>query len=170
MICTEPIACANVERVAYLFFQNHRGSVNVCFGKFIEQENDAGEFQFVFLVDKSVFTEEDLQEIVLPGIDLFQDRDVYVRSYEIPYFVECSVIPKGRGDLKEWMNYFKMDYYDPFVMMLRSRAITHHTNCYLGCAPDDFEDANRIKRDVDYAKAVIPHLREEPENVFHRMG
>lgn len=164
-VCIEPIGCASAERTAYLFYQGL--GKNICFGKFKEQANDAGEYQFVFEIDNNVLTEEILDDIVLPGIDLTQRRDVYIRSYDIPYFVECSTIQDGRGDLKWYLSNMKMDYNDRFEYMLRSRAITHHTNCYLGRFPTDFEDAKRIMDDPRYAKNVLPNLNVYPENEWH---
>lgn len=169
MVYTTPIACANVERFCYLFFQNKAGTVNKCFGKFLEQENDAGEVQYIFDIDKSVLTEEDLDELVLPGIDLTLDRTVYVRSYNIPYFVECSTIQNQRGDLNYWLKLHHLDYNDKFEYMMRSRAITQKTNCYLGRFPTDFEDANRIKDDDVYARSILPNLNEVLENTWHEI-
>lgn len=166
-VCIEPIACADVERTAYLFFQGI--GLNICFGKFKEQANDAGETQYVFEIDNKVLTDEILDYIVLPGIGLEQRRDIYYRSYDEPYFVECSTIQNGRGDLKWYLNNVGMDYNDKFEFMLRTRAITHHTNCYLGRFPTDFIDAMRVRNDPVYAKKVIPNLNFQPENEFHKI-
>lgn len=166
-ICIEPIGCANAERTAYLFYQGQ--GMNICFGKFKEQANDAGEYQFVFEIDQSVITDEMLDYMVLPGIGLEQRRSIYYRSYEIPYFVECSTIQDGRGDLQWYLNNVGMDYNDKFEFMLRTRAITHHTNCYLGRFPTDFADAKRIYDDPEYAKTVIPNLNVQPENEWHEI-
>ncbi len=167
MICIEPIACANVERVAYIIYQDKHRGIHKCIGHFIEQENDAGECQFLFVMDWNSLTEEDLDYVVVPGIDLEQHREVYVRSYEIPYFVECCTVPDGRGDLKRWLHRMGMDYNDKFEFMLRSRAITHHSNCYLGRTPTDFCDAVRVMSDIEYSRRILPNLAETPENIFH---
>ena len=167
-VCIESLGCANIERTGYLFYQGL--GKNICFGKFKEQGNDAGEYQYVFEIDNSVLTEDILDDIVLPGIDLTQRRDVYIRSYVMPYFVECSTIQDGREDLKEYLGFAHMDYNDRFEFMLRTRAITHHTNCYLGRFSTDFEDAKRIMDDpLGYAKQVLPNLNVQPENEWHEI-
>lgn len=168
MIYTTPIGCANTERFCYLFFQSKDRDVNVCFGKFIEQENDAREVQYIFDLDKSVLTQEDLDEIVLPGIDVTLDKDVYVRSYNIPYFMECSTVPDSREDLAYWLKLYHLEYNDKFEYMMRSRAITQKSNCYLGRHPGDFVDLWRARLgDKDYWDSITPNLDERPENVWH---
>lgn len=167
MICIEPIGYPNVERISYLMYQEPAFNINKCFGRFIEQENDAGEVQYLFVIDWDSLTERDIQYISLPGIDLEQHLSVFIRSYDIPYFVQCSSISKSRGDLKFWLDMMHMTYYDRFEFMLRSRAITRHTQCYLGRTPIDFCDAQRVKFDLEYGHREIPNLAETSENSFH---
>lgn len=70
MIYIDPIACANVERVSYIFYQNFDSTINKCVGRFIEQENDAGEVQYLFDIYQDRISEQDAKEIVIPGIDV----------------------------------------------------------------------------------------------------
>lgn len=172
MISTESIYGIDVERIGYLFYQVPEFNANVCFGKLYEQENDSGERQYVFEIWNERIPDELLDWIVLPGIDLEQRKSVYVRSGETPCLVEYSVPPRHRGINNENTNMFlgfmKMDYYDEFEYMLRSRCITHHTNCYMGRTETDFFDAIKAKRDRDFWDANLPNLAETPENVFHR--
>lgn len=167
MIGTESINCISVERFAYLFCQIHQLDINMNFGRLFEQENDAGECQYVYEIYQDKLSDELLEWIVLPGIDLTTRETVYVRSLETPYFIECSSPPRYRGDVKYWLNLMKLDYYDAFEFMMRSRAITHHTNCYLGRTATDFFDAWRARNDDAFYRKHSPNLAETPENVFH---
>lgn len=170
MISITPIACANVERCAYIFYCDSARGINKCIGKFIEQENDAGEIQYLFIFFWDRITEEDLRYIIVPGIDLEQKLSVYVRSYEIPYFVESATLQEQRGDLPLFLEAYQMDFYDRFEFMLRTRAVTHHSNCYLGRTVTDFYDADRWRVDPEFRKATLPNLAEVPENVFHAIS
>lgn len=172
MIDTKSICCPNVERKAYIFFHDAMyKDVNKLIGEFIEQSNDAGEIQYVFKFYYDVLTEGDIQRISFPGIDLEQRKDVYIRSGGIPYFVECSVVPKNRGDVKRWLRMHKMDYYDEFEYMLRSRAITSHTNCYLGRTKDDKIDLYKYKQwGSEYQLSHFPNMPcGNPENDYHKI-
>lgn len=172
MISIESIYGVDVERAGYLFCQIPKLNYNKCFGKFYEQENDCGERQYVFEIWNNRLPDSMIDWVVLPGIDLTQRHDVYVRSREVPVFVEYSVPPPHRGindsNTKMFLGFMKMDYYDEFEYMLRSRSITHHTNCYLGRTEDDVYDAIRAKNDREFAFATLPNLSETEENVFHR--
>lgn len=167
MIRWDPIACPNVERYCYLFFQSRKRDVNVCFGRFIEQENDAGEFQFIFEIDRSKLSEDDLKEIILPGIDLNLPTSVYVRSYYLPYYVVAHTFQDCRADKDFWLRKHGMTHNDRFEYMMRSRAISCHTNCYLGRTPTDFIDYYRAQRDPEYLWSVIPNVEEKPGNGWH---
>lgn len=147
MVDTRSICCPDHERKAYIFFHDalYR-DVNKLIGEFIEQSNDAGEVQYVFKFYFDKLTAGDLQRINFPGIDLYTRKDLYSRSGEIPYYVECSVVPKNRGDVQRYLSSLKMDYYDPFECMLRSRAISNHTNCYLGRTKEDKIDLYKYKQ------------------------
>lgn len=168
MICTHSISGVDVERVAYIFGQLSNPNVNMLIGKFYEQENDCGERQYVYEVYQNRISHEIRRQLQLPGIDLTTKQDIYIRSYEIPYFVECSVPPRNRPDVKFWLDRVGLDYYDEFEFMLRTRAISQHTNCYLGRTSDDYFDVLRAKSDPDFWRANVPNLDEKPENVFHK--
>lgn len=169
MIDVTSIYGINVERFGYIFCYIKQKNVNILIGRMFEQENDAGERQYVYEIYQDAISDELLYYIVLPGIDLTTRETVYIRSGETPYFVECSVPPRRRGDVKRFLGYMKMEYYDEFEYMLRSRAITHHTNCYLGRTPVDFFDnPYKAMMDRDFWFDNLPNLNETPENVFHR--
>ena len=166
MIGTESISCISVERYCYLFTQVRDLNLNI--GRFFEQENDAGERQYVYEIYQDKLTPEIRILITLPGIDLMTGESVYVRNTETPYFVECSVPPKFRPDAPIYLKSMGLEYYDEFEHMMRSRAITHHTNCYLGRTATDFFDAKRARRCKEFWDANLPNLAESPENVFHK--
>lgn len=142
-------------------------SINKCIGEFIEQENDAGETQWLFKFYYDEITDWDLWHIEFPGIDVMLKKETFIRSGDIPFFVECSTIPDERDDLKFYLDSVKMDYYDKFEFMLRTRAITVHTNCYLGRTKDDKIERERYRHDMEYRRKHHPNLLFNPENEFH---
>ena len=165
--CIDPIGCPTVERKAYIFFCDKK--VNKCIGEFIEQENDAGETQWLFKMYWDQIDEYDIQMCSLPGIDLTLHSEVYVRSYDEPYFMECCTIPNGRGDLKWYLDRVGMTYNDKFEFMLRYRAVTHHSNTYLGRTPYDKIDRVHARDDSEYYRKIIPNLNVSPENEYHEI-
>lgn len=167
-ICIESIKCVNVERCGYIIYQHQTTLEQKCVAKFIEQENDAGEVQYVFVINWDVINEEDERFILIPGIDLTQHRKIYIRSYEEPYFVECNTMQTCRADLPIWLEGLQLTYYDKFEAMLRSRCISHHSNCYLARTPDDrIENMYTFKAMEQMRLGNYPNLNEVPENVFH---
>lgn len=171
MISNKRIGCVNIQRKAYIFYHDSLNtSVNKLIGEFFEQENDAGEVQYLFKIFQSNITEEEVYKICLPGIDLSLRLNEYVRSGGIPYFMECCTIPSNRGDLKRWLNNVALDYDDKFEFMLRTRAITHHSNCYLGRTATDKIDLNEYKKWGTYQKEHFPNLPcGNYENDFHEI-
>ena len=159
MITDIPIHEPIIERKAYIFFYDMwRDNVNKLIGEFIEQSNDNGDIQYLFKIYYNVLDSTDLKHIVIPGIDVEQMKDVYVRSGGSPVFITQSVVPKGRGDVNATLNHLQMKHYDPFEMMLRSRAITRYTNCYLGRTTTDFVDVKEYKKYSDYFYSKYPNL------------
>lgn len=167
MIGTTTFNCISVERYAYLFCQITDLDLNWCFGRLFEQENDSGECQYVFDVWQDTISDEVLPYMTLPGIDLSQRKSVYVRNEELPYYVECSSPRNDRPDRFWFLQNMGMQYNDQFEYMIRSRAITHHTNCYLGRTKDDFFDARRARNDKDFWVQNLPNIDEKPWNVYH---
>lgn len=169
MIGITSYSCINVERYAYLFYELDDRKVNFCFGRFFEQENDAGERQYVYEIWQEKIKDV-VQDIVLPGIDLTAGQQVYVRNGEVPCFVEYSVPPLCRSEknIRMYLGFMQMNYYDEFLYMLRSRYITQHTNCYLGVTEDDLFDAQRARRDREFWDANLPNMKITPVNEFHR--
>ena len=170
MINITPIGCPSVQRVAYIIYFDKVTRDSLCIGKFIEQENDAGEVQYLFVMDWNVITDDLVEILTVPGIDLTLHSDVYIRSYQIPYFLERCVIQRGRGDFEYYQKLMQMDYVDEFEFMLRSRGITHHSNCYVGRTPTDFCDMMRAMHDREYAASILPNLNVSPENEFHAIS
>lgn len=171
MISNKRVACLNVQRKAYLFYHGRDMCKSRLIGEFFEQENDAGEVQYLFKINNSVIADDEVDKICLPGIDLSFRLDEYVRSGGIPYFVECCTIPDGRGDLKRFLDLVEMDFNDKFEFMLRTRAVTHHSNCYLGRTPDDTIDLNKYKEWGEYQKTHFPNLPcGNYENDFHEIN
>ena len=147
-----PIVCADVERKCYIFY----GPTSRCIGEFKEQSNDAGEIQYVWDMYWNVLDTMDITDIILPAIDLNRREFPYIRSGGVPYYVECSTVPEYRGDLPKILKDFGMDYYDRFELMLRSRAISNKSNCYLGRTRDDVFDYNTFCKNLFRAMPGIP--------------
>lgn len=170
MINTTSIQDVIIERYAYLFCNLENTDINIRFGRFFEQENEDGELQYVFDIDNSVLTPFILKRILLPGIDLTQGHDIYVRNGELPCFVAYHRINTDRDpwNVKMFLDYVKLDYVDNFEYMLRSRCISHYTNCYLGRHPDDYYDFWRARRDHEFRRSTLPNLDSRPYNEFHK--
>lgn len=168
MISTEPIEFVTTERVCYLFYYNARKKINKCIGKLINQENDFGDYQYKFVIDWSVITVEDLDDIVLSGIDLHLRSKVYIRSNDVPYFVKRGVPQKERADSLEALQSMQMEYFDDFEYLMRSRGISHHTNCYVGRYPTDFCEPDKAY-DREYYATHFPNLAEQPYNCWHKV-
>ncbi len=173
MIGTTTFNCISFERYAYLFCQIKQLDLNWCIGRLFEQKNDAEECQYVFDIWQDTISDEVLRYMALPGIGLEQRKSVYLRTDErLPYFIECSAPRNNRSD-RFWflqnmkMEYMGVGYNDPFEYMIRSRAITQHTNCYLGRSKDDLFDAERARNDDEFWKQHLPNLDEKPWNVYH---
>ncbi len=171
MISTERIGYPTVERKAYIFFNPfYKPEINMCVGEFIEQENDAGESQYLFRIYFDELPEEVIKILYVPGIDISLRKKEYVRSGNKPYYVTCSTIADCRGDKKWWLNLVGLTYNDDFEFMLRTRAITQKCECYLGRTRDDKIDLIEYKKWGDYQKSLFPNLNEVPENVFHKIS
>lgn len=170
LISNKRIGFPNVERKAYIFFNPYEDpSVNKCIGEFIEQENDAGEVQYLFRFYQDRITDWDLDHIAFPGIDMDLRKNEYVRSGGLPYYVECSTIQDGRGDLKRWLDRVHLDFNDKFEYMVRTRAITQKTNCYLGRNPEDKINLVEWKKWGEYQKSHFPNMPIDDSNEFHRI-
>lgn len=170
MITNERIGCPNVERKAYIFYNapfDH--SINICIGEFIEQENDAGEVQYLHRFYYDEIPDYLVDIIDFPGIDISLREKEFVRSGGIPYYAECSTIADCWTDKKYWWSRVCLDYDDKFEYMLRTRAITQKTNCYLGRYKENKVDLFEYKKWGDYQKSIFPNLDERPENVFHEI-
>ena len=48
MISAQEIACPNIERKCYIIYCNFNTGESKCIGSLVEQENDAGEIQYVY--------------------------------------------------------------------------------------------------------------------------
>lgn len=169
-ISTQRISCPNVERKCYIFWQSpYEPERNKLIGELIEQENDAGENMFLFKFYYDTFEERDWEDITVSGIDLTRKEEIIVRSGREPYFITGRIPPRCREDLDVTFKRLQIDYYDPFEMILRSRAISQHDWCYTGRTPTDFFDRHYY-RDIAplELKKVIPNLPcGNYENDFH---
>lgn len=166
---TQEIVCPIIERVAYIIYFDELSKESKCIGTFVEQENDAGEVQYVFNINQSMIEESEIYVVTVPGIDITTRQSRYVRSGILPYFLECCSPRKDRGDTEWVLKEMGMNYWDRFEYMLRSRAITSRSNCYVGRYPTDYIDFERAKKDVQYLKSIRPNLDEQDDNVFHKI-
>lgn len=167
MISAQEIACPNIERKCYIMYCNFNTGESKCIGSLVEQENDAGEVQYVYNIWQDKITDDDLHDIILSGIDLNLRQTRYVRSGGLPIFIDKCTPKRARYDYKRLIHRQHLDYYDPFEFMMRCRNMTHHSNCYVGRTPTDFCDFKRAMKDSDYYSSLMPNLKETPENVFH---
>lgn len=171
-ITNQRIGCPNIERKCYIFYQpciNGDWSRNKLIGELIEQENDAGENMFLFNMYHDLWDEIDWKYLRLTGLDIQLKLKTYVRSGILPYFIECRIPPKNRGNIQVTFSRLQIDYYDPFEMIMRSRGICHHDFCYIGRTPTDFFDRHYYKDLKPFELSnVIPNLPcGNPENDFH---
>lgn len=170
MIGTESFYGINVERYGYIFYQSADRVRNLCIGRLFEQENDAEELQYVFEIWQERIEDEWIDDIVLPGIDLKQRKRVYVRNEEQPCFIQYAVPPECRPyeNLRFYLDFQQMKYYDAFEYMLRSRAVSRNSNCYMGRAEDDLFDLRTAKEFGEYYYERVPNLDEKEWNVYHK--
>lgn len=85
--------------------------------------------------------------IDIAGVDLFKHQDEYIFQYYLPCFIEQRVIPKGRPDLRHFLDVVKLPGYDLFEMMCRSHAVCGNDDLYVSRTPD---------RVIDVYKYPIP--------------
>ena len=170
MISACRIESPNVERTCYIFYYNQNTKRSKCIGTLSEQENDAGEVQYVYKIRQDLISDEELKDIVLSGIDLSTRESEYIRSDGIPYFIGKCLPRRDRSNFKEQLALEKMDYYDPFEFLMRCRNITHHSNCYVGRSATDICDFGRAMVDSDYYASLLANTNEQPENKFHAIA
>ncbi len=168
MISTQLVPGVDHERKAYIMYQTS-DNINKCIGSFTEQCNDSDEVQYIFEIYQDKLSDRERACITIPGIDITTGERIHVRSYGLPYFLERCTPRKTREDTPEYLQSLQLDYIDPFECTVRSRAITHHSDCYVGRFPTDFIDFKRAQKDFTYYKSIIPNLDEQPENVYHKI-
>ena len=61
MISAQEIACPNIERKCHIMYCNFNTGESKCIGSLVEQENDAGEVQYVYNIWQDKITDDDLQ-------------------------------------------------------------------------------------------------------------
>ena len=135
----------------------------------IEQENDAGENIFLFKFYYDEWDEYDWENIIVSGIDINRREYPIVRSGGLPYYIEGRIPPKECGDLWRTFERLQIDYYDPFEMVMRSRGVSQHDNCYVGRTPNDKIDLWFYKCEgISKLGNVVPNLPcGNPDNDFH---
>ena len=166
-ITTERIACPNVERKFYLFWQHpvHKEH-HKCIGEIIEQQNDAGENMYLYIMYKDQWDDFEKEHITVSGIDVKRESNPIVRSGGLPCFFSQRLPPKGRDNIDVTYKRLQIDYYDPFEMIMRSRGFGNADFCYVGRTPIDFVDRIYYRSQNPQAmKEIIPNLPcGNPEN------
>lgn len=77
----------------------------------------------------------------IPGIDDSLRKEEYIRRYN-PLLVTQRVIPKCRGDLKEFLKRMHLKEYDLYEILCRSHGICGNNDLYISRTPDEVVDVN----------------------------
>lgn len=73
----------------------------------------------------------------IPGLDLDQKKEIYVRENKMPVFITERAPTRNREDLWQLMEEVDLDYYDPLEWLLRSDKRYSGDNLYVK-SPDVF--------------------------------
>lgn len=91
----------------------------VCIGTISEEQNDAGEFDWVIRPDYDAL---DKHPISITGINLDLHLDEYIRTY-VPEFVDRRTLPDNRDRLFEELSEVGLTWNDRFEFMIRHHGI-----------------------------------------------
>lgn len=78
----------------------------------------------------------------IDGIALRTKEEEYVNFF-LPEFVEQRVIPRGRGDVRWFLDEVKLNGYDPFEMMCRNHGLCGANNLYFSRDPKSVIDVHK---------------------------
>lgn len=123
------ISCVCQKRTCYLMWKNF------CIAELTEEQNDAGEIDWVIKVRWEEWEKSGKQNI--PGILTELHLCEYIRV-GIPYIVSQRTPSEYRYDIRDLLKEVNLRFYDRFEYLCLTRGICGNDDLYIGRTPTDF--------------------------------